>query len=292
MARFIAELGSNHNRDAERARRLVDACADAGAGAVKVQVFRIDDLFAPEILAARPELAARAGWELPLELLAPLAAHAHERGMAFGATPFALWAVDAVAEHVDFLKVASYELLWHDLLRACAQTGKPLVISTGMAAEAEIDAAMHVLREEGARPALLHCVSAYPTPRRDCNLAAIETLRARYDCSAGWSDHSADPAIVERAVRRWGAAEVELHVDLDDGAGHEAGPHNWTPARIAATISACELPPLHDCDAGDGDGIKRPMDSERHDVPWRADPSDGLRPLLATRTALRVGAAT
>jgi len=291
MARFIAEIGSNHNRDDARARRLIDECADAGAGAVKIQVFRIEDLFAPEVLAARAELRTRSAWEFPLELLAPLAAHAHDRGLEFGATPFALWAVDAVAEHVDFLKIASYELLWHDLLRACAETGRPLLLSTGMATVSEIDDAVAVLRAAGARDlTLLHCVSAYPTPLEQCNLAAIESLHERHGCAAGWSDHSADPAVVERAVRRWGAEQVELHVDLADEAGNEAGEHNWTPARLGATIAACAGPPLTDSAPADGDGVKRPMAAEAHDVPWRADPSDGLRPLLATRAALPSGA--
>ena len=135
MTTFIAELGSNHNGDLARAHELIDACAAAGATAAKVQVFRIDDLFAPEVLASRPEIAAREAWELPLALLAPLAARARRNGMTFGATPFGLWAVEEVAEHVDFLKIASYELLWHDLLRACAATGKPLIVSTGMATD-------------------------------------------------------------------------------------------------------------------------------------------------------------
>jgi len=289
---FIAELGSNHNGDLERAYELIDACAQAGARAVKIQVFRIDDLFSPEVLRTRPEIAAREAWEFALGMLAPLAARARERGMTFGATPFGLWAVDAVAPHVDFLKVASYELLWHDLLRACAATGKPLIVSTGMAAEAEIDAAVQVVRAAGGEDlTLLHCVSAYPTPPEQCNLAAIAALRERHGCPVGWSDHSADGAVVERAVRRWDAAQVELHVDLPDAAGHEAGAHNWTPADLAATIAACAGPPLDDDAPADGDGRKRPMPAEAHDVPWRADPSDGLRPLLATRAELRAAAA-
>ena len=148
--RFIAEIGSNHNRDLDRALALIDACADAGADAVKVQLFRIDDLFAPEALAAHAQLRARRAWELPPELLAPLAERCHERGLRFGATPFGLWAVEAAAPHVDFLKIASYELLWHDLLRACADTGLPLLVSTGMATDAEVDAAVAVAH--GRRP--------------------------------------------------------------------------------------------------------------------------------------------
>src|SRR6185312_1265699 len=133
MARLIAEVGSNHNRDLDRALRLLDACADAGCQAAKLQVFRVDDLFAPEVLAVRPDLRARRAWELPLELLDPIADRCRARGLALGATPFGLWAVEPLAARVDFLKVASYELLWHDLIRACAATGLPLVVSTGMA---------------------------------------------------------------------------------------------------------------------------------------------------------------
>ena len=291
MTTFIAELGSNHNGDLARAHELIDACAAAGATAAKVQVFRIDDLFAPEVLATRPEIAAREAWELPLSLLAPLAARARRNGMTFGATPFGLWAVEEVAAHVDFLKIASYELLWHDLLRACAATGKPLIVSTGMATDGEIDAAVDVMRAAGGDDlTLLHCVSAYPTPLEQCNLAAIAALRERHGCAVGWSDHSASAAVVERAVRRWGAEQVELHVDLPDAGGNEAGAHNWTPADLATTIAACAGPRIDDASAADGDGRKRPMAAEAHDVPWRADPSDGLRPLLATRATLRAQA--
>ena len=291
MARFIAEIGSNHNRDEARAFELVDACAAAGAWAAKVQLFAVEDLFAPAALDFKPELRDRSAWELPLAMLAPLARRSRERGMRFGATPFALWAVEAAAEHVDFLKVASYELLWHDLLRACARTGKPLVLSTGMATQDEIDEAVAVMREAGATDVtLLHCVSAYPTPLEQCNLAAIATLRERHGCASGWSDHSADPAVVERAVRRWRAELVEVHVDLPDAGGNEAGEHNWTPDDLRAALAACAGPPLDDESPADGDGVKRPMGAEAHDVPWRADPSDGLRPLRATRAALRAEA--
>jgi N-acetylneuraminate synthase len=281
---FIAEIGSNHNRDPERALALVDACAAAGADAVKVQLFRVEDLFAPEALAAHAQLRARSAWELPPELLGPLAERCRERGMRFGATPFATWAVEAAAPHVDFLKIASYELLWHELLRACASTGLPLLVSTGMATDAEVDAAVASI--PGAALTLLHCVSAYPVPPEQCNLAAIGALRERHGVPVGWSDHSRDPAVVERAVRRWGASDVELHVDAEDERGHEAGAHNWTPARLAALIAACAGPPLTDADPSDGDGVKRPATAEAHDVPWRADPSDGLRPLLSERAAV------
>jgi sialic acid synthase SpsE len=284
MARFIAELGSNHNRDRNRAFELIDGAARAGAHAVKIQVFHVEDLFAPEILAVRDDLRAREAWEFPMELLEPLADHARSAGLQFSASAFGLWAIEALDEHVDFWKVASYELLWHELLRALAATGKPIVLSTGMATDEEIDAALAAI--PGSTVRLLHCVSAYPTPEDQCNLAAIGSLRDRHDIPVGWSDHSRDSRVVERAVRRWNATDVELHLDLADEAGHEAGAHNWTPERLAALIAACDGPPLRDASPLDGDGYKRPMPAEEHDVPWRADPSDGLRPLRATREAL------
>jgi sialic acid synthase SpsE len=285
MARFIAELGSNHNRDRERAFELVDACAQAGADALKIQVFHIEDLFAPEVLAAREELRERRAWEFPMDLLAPLAERARAAGLQFSATAFGLWAIEPLNDHVDFWKVASYELMWHDLLRELAATGKPIVLSTGMATEHEIDAALAAI--PGADVRLLHCVSAYPTPEDQCNLAAIATLRERTGLAVGWSDHSRNDRVVERAVRRWGASEIELHVDLPDERGNEGGEHNWTPERLAAVIAASAGPPLTDESQLDGDGRKRPMPAEEPDVAWRADPSDGLRPLLATRESLR-----
>jgi sialic acid synthase SpsE len=309
MTRFIAELGSNHNRDLARALALLEQSARAGARAVKLQVFRVEDLFAPEVLAMREDLLARRAWEMPIELLAPIAERARAVGMELGATAFGLWAIDALLEHVDFFKIASYELLWHELIRRTAATGRPLMISTGMAGIAEIDAAVSTARTAGCTDLrLLHCVSGYPTPPEQCNLAAIGTLRERYGCPVGWSDHSARAEVVTRAVRRWGASDIELHVDLD-GEGLEGGPHNWTPAALAELIAGlaepaeggppsanappgahANNPPNAHADgppSADGDGIKRPMPIERYDVAWRADPSDGLRPLLATRAALR-----
>ncbi len=327
MTRFIAEIGSNHNRDLDRALALLDVAARAGAGAAKLQVFRVEDLFAPEALAAREDLRARRAWELPLELLEPIARRCRELDLELGATPFGLWAIEALEPYVDFFKIASYELLWHESIHMLAATGKPLVISTGMATLQEIDAAVAVARDAGCRDLrLLHCVSGYPTPPEQCNLAAIETLRERYRCPVGWSDHSGRAQIVRRAVRRWGASDVELHVDLDGG-GREAGEHNWTPAALAELIaslaaSGADAPetadpseaegnprPVGSLDAAtdgleaagsldvatdgleaarglDGDGVKRPMPVEKPDLPWRADPSDGLRPLGPCRDRL------
>lgn len=279
MARFIAEVSSNHGRDPQRCIDFIDAAAEIGCWAVKFQLFRIDHMFAPEILAVSPMHRARRDWELPVDYLPRLAQRCRERGIRFACTPFDLQAVEELAPHVDFYKIASYELLWHPLLSACAATGKPLILSTGMAVDAEIDAAVQAARLAGAQDlTLLHCVSGYPTPAPDCNLAAIASLRERHGCGTGWSDHSVDAAVVCRAVHRWGAEVVEFHLDLDGRGEEYASGHCWLPETVAPVIRAC-----HDAREADGDGRKLPAAAERPDCDWRADPVDGLRPLQPVR---------
>src|SRR6201996_1753796 len=235
---FIAEASSNHGRDLSRAKAFVDAAADAGCDAVKFQLFKIDRMFAPEILSCSPKHRARAEWELPLDHLAPLAEHCAARGIQFSCTPFYLEAVRELEPYVDFYKVASYELLVTDLLKACAETGKPVILSTGMATMAEIVTASDTLKQAGARDiTLLHCVSAYPTPIAEANLSAIAAIRDATGLKTGWSDHTRRPAVIERAVHRWGASAVEFHLDLDGKGAEFAGGHCWLPEEIAPVIA-------------------------------------------------------
>jgi len=276
---FVAEVSSNHNRDLERCLRFIDTAASLGCAAVKFQLFRVDELFAPEVLARSAAHRDRRRWELPVEFLPDLAARCHQKGVGFACTPFYLGAVAALQPHVDFLKVASYELLWDDLLAACAATGRSVVLSTGMATLAEVEHAVTVLRLAGCRePSILHAVSSYPAAPESCNLAAIETLRRACSCPVGWSDHTVDAAVIHRAVHRWGAHMVEFHLDLE-GAGEEyGGGHCWLPDQIAPVIAS-----VNAGTAADGDGDKVAAGSETEERQWRADPSDGLRPLVATR---------
>ena len=283
MPAFVAEVSSNHSRDLDRCLAFVDASADAGCSGVKFQLFRLRELFAPEILEASEKHRAREAWELPLDFLPPIVERSRERGLDFLCTPFYLDAVDELLPFVDAYKIASYELLWSDLLRECAATGKPVILSTGMATLPEISGAVSVLRDSGcANLTLLHCVSGYPTPREQCNLAAIGTLRRDFDCSVGWSDHSVDHAVVQRAVHRWGAEMIEFHLDLDRcGAEYGAG-HCWLPEQIAPVIADVRA-----ALEADGNGEKVPAPAELTDRDWRADPVDGLRPLRAIRAGWR-----
>jgi len=287
VALFIAEASSNHGRDLGRALAFVDAAADAGCDAVKFQLFKIDRMFAPEILSQSPKHRARREWELPVAHLKPLAERCHARGIQFSCTPFYLEAVEELAPYVDFYKVASYELLVTPLLEACARSGKPVVLSTGMATMDEIVRAADTLKRAGAKDiTLLHCVSAYPTPAREANLSAIEAIRKATGCKTGWSDHTRRPAVIERAVHHWNAAAVEFHLDLDgDGAEYAAG-HCWLPDEIAPVIAR-----IRESAVADGTGFKGPQPSEIADREWRADPSDGMRPLLHVRASYKPEAA-
>lgn len=276
---FIAEVSSNHHQDLARCLKFVDSAAESGCDAVKFQLFRIDELFAPEVLAVSEEHRARKAWELPLEFLPAIKKRCSDRGVLFSCTPFYLRAVEELQPYVDFLKIASYELLWDDLLEACAHTGLPVVLSTGMANLTEIDRAVACLRKAGAANiTLLHCVSAYPTPVNECNLAVMETFRKRYGVQIGWSDHSVSPAVINRAVHRWGADVIEFHLDLDETGAEYAAGHCWLPGQIAQVIVACRQGALID-----GSAEKRLTPSEADDREWRADPVDGLRPLRQVR---------
>jgi sialic acid synthase SpsE len=133
MSFFIAEVSSNHYRDLDRSFAFIDAAAKAHCGAVKFQLFKIDQLFAPEILEKSEAHRRRKDWELPVEFLPQLARRCVENQIQFSCTPFYLAAVDELEPYIDFYKIASYELLWDDLLGACARTRKPVILSTGMA---------------------------------------------------------------------------------------------------------------------------------------------------------------
>lgn len=279
MVRFIAEVSSNHQRDLSRSFDFIEAAARVGCSAVKFQLFKVELLFSPEILERSEQHRQRKEWELPLEFVPELAQRCRKLGIDFSCTPFYLDAVAELEPYVDFYKIASYELLWDALLVACARTGKPVVLSTGMATIDEIRHAADLLRQNGcSSPILLHCTSAYPTPYAEANLAAIDTIRQATGCEVGWSDHTVESAVIQRAIHRWGARVIEFHLDLD-GKGEEFGAgHCWLPDQIAAVIQ--------DIEKGfeaDGNGVKEPVSSELADRLWRADPSDGLRPMTEIR---------
>ena len=258
---FIAEVSSNHHRDLQRCIEFIKTAADIGCDAVKFQLFKIEELFAPEILSKSEMHRKRKQWELPVSFLPQLKQSCDEYGIQFSCTPFYLDAVAELEPFVNFYKIASYELLWDDLLAACAKTGKPVVISAGMATIEEIDHALKTLKENGASDiTLLHCVSAYPTPERECNLAVLGSFRNRYQVKVGWSDHTVSSAVINRAVHRWEADVVEFHLDLDETGDEYAAGHCWLPQQIATVIQGVKLATVID-----GNPVKQFVASEASD---------------------------
>ena len=283
--KFIAEVSSNHGADLDRAIEFIRVSANIGCDAVKFQLFKIDQLFAPEILEKSWEHRRRKEWELPEEYIPELATYAHDLGLEFGCTPFYLDAVDILEPHVDFFKIASYELLWTDLLEKCTRTGKPVMLSTGMATEEEIQSAYSICAKEGvADLTIFHCNSSYPTPLNEVNLQVIDRLRRVFNQSnpqpkIGWSDHSRNPAVIQRAVHHYNVDTVEFHLDLDTKGEEYSAGHCWLPVEMELVIQQIKM-----AEKADGSGLVEYSNAEAPEREWRADPLDGLRPFTKLRT--------
>ena len=279
MVDFIAEVSSNHLRNIERCYKFVDIASSIGCDAVKFQLFRIDELFSSEALAVKPELRIRKSWELPRKFIPLIKQRCIEKNIKFCCTPFSLTAVNELAPYVDIYKIASYEILWLDLIKSIAKTSIPLIISTGMATLPEVQSAIDTYGIDKIKDlSLLHCVSNYPALPEQCNLSAIKTIKQKFNINVGWSDHTRNPHVVHRAISKFGAEIVEFHLDIDERGPEYATGHCWLPNEIEEVIKVVRQYPIMD-----GDGEKKTNEFEKTERGWRADPSDGLRPLKATR---------
>ena len=277
---FIAEVSSNHHQSIERYYDFIDKAAEIGCQAVKFQLFRIDQLFTKEVILSNSDIQGRVKWELPLEYVPLILERCKNNKILFGCTPFYLDAVSFLSQYVDFFKIASYELLWLDLISACSKTNKPLILSSGMANINEIQNAINVARKNNCEDlSILHCVSGYPTPLDQCNLKAINTLKElSEDIKVGWSDHSKNPIVLNRAINHWNAEIIEFHLDLDGKGGEYKSGHCWLPNEIEPIIKSSKS-----FEFIDGTGKKEALLVEENERFWRADPSDGLRPLRCIR---------
>jgi N-acetylneuraminate synthase/N,N'-diacetyllegionaminate synthase len=264
----VAEAGVNHNGDVEQAHRLVDVAAEAAADAVKFQTFDPERLVSPQAGkaayqtantgSAGSQLEMLRGLALPREALAPLAAHAQERGLLFLSTPFDEESADLLDRlGMPAFKVPSGELTNHPFVAHVASRGKPVLMSTGMSTLAEVAAAVQVVRENGDPPlALLHCVTSYPAAPADCNLRAMASMRAAFGVPVGWSDHTEGIEVSVAAVAA-GAAVLEKHFTLDrtlPGPDHRA---SLEPGELSAMVRT-----IREIEAAMGDGVKRPAAAE------------------------------
>jgi pseudaminic acid synthase len=223
---IIAELSANHNNDVQLALNTIEAMASSGANAVKVQTFTADamtlDLPSSDFMT-RPD-SAWAGQKLydlyskgalPYDWHPQLKAHANALGLDFFSSPFDLKAVDLLEElEVPAYKIASLEINHIPLIDKVAKTGKPVILSTGVASVEDIDLAVKTIRKYHNDIALLKCTTAYPTLPEESNLLHIQSLISTFGVIGGLSDHSMSPFIPAVAVAN-GAKIIEKHFILD-----------------------------------------------------------------------------
>lgn len=285
----IAEAGSNHNRDFDTARRLVDEAAAAGADAVKFQTYSGSSLYstkAPlfdylsDLTSQKPHELLEA-ISLPRDWQPLLAVHCREQGIEFLSSPFDLDAVDELdVLGVAAFKIASFELVDLPFLREVGRRGRPLIISTGMATLGEIEEAVDAARDGGASEfVLLQCASVYPSPPHIMNLNAIRTMQTAFGLPVGLSDHTLGIHVAIASVAA-GAVMIEKHYTLDRTHPGPDHPFAIEPDELASLVRQ-----VHDVEAAMGDGIKRgPTDEEAAEMYSKA------RRSVVAATAIPAGA--
>ncbi len=249
---IIAELSGNHDQSLDKALAMVDAAAAAGADAIKLQTYTADtmtlDVHHGEFFIDNPDSlwygqslyqlyqVASTPWEWHQAIFARAASH----GMLAFSTPFDVSAVAFLQQlDVPCYKIASFENTDHRLLAAVAVTGKPVIMSTGMASQAELAEAVDVLRQHGCQHIiLLKCTSHYPADPVDANLATLPHLASLFDCHVGLSDHTMGIGVSVAAVAL-GATVIEKHFVLDRSEGGVDAEFSLEPAELRLLVDEC-----------------------------------------------------
>ena len=241
----IAEMSANHNGNIETAFKLIEAAKQAGADAVKMQTYRPDiitlDCDTEDFRIHGGLWDGRTLYDLyqeahtPWDWHAPLFAHARKHGITIFRSPFDNTAVDLLEDlNAPAYKIASFEAVDHALIKYVASTGKPMIISTGLADAQEIQEAIDAAREGGCKElAILHCVSGYPAPAEDYNLRTIPDMIQRFGLTVGLSDHTLDNTTAITSVAM-GASIIEKHFTLDRRGGGPDDSFSLEPAELAA----------------------------------------------------------
>lgn len=249
---IIAELSGNHDQSLDKALLMVEAAAKCGADAIKLQTYTPDtitlDVHDNEFFIDNPDSLWHGSslYNLykqamtPWEWHKPLFDRAKELGMLAFSSPFDLTAVDYLEQlDVPCYKIASFENIDHGLIAAVARTGKPVIVSTGMATQTELAEAVEVLQRSGCKDIiLLKCTSNYPARPVDANLNTIPHLAALFDCQVGLSDHTAGIGVSVAAVAL-GATVIEKHFVLDRSEGGVDAAFSMEPAEFTLLVSEC-----------------------------------------------------
>jgi N-acetylneuraminate synthase len=239
----IAEMSANHNGQISTAFRLIDEAKRAGANAVKLQTYTPDTITlnsdAPDFCISGGLWDGRTLYDLyreahmPWDWHKPLFEHARHTGITIFSSPFDSTAVDLLEDlNAPAYKIASFEAIDLPLIRYAASTGKPMIISTGMADADEIQEAVDAALGAGCQQlALLYCVSGYPAPAADYKLRTLQDMAKRFGCVTGWSDHTLDNTIAIASVAL-GSCIIEKHFTLDRNGGGPDDSFSLEPADL------------------------------------------------------------
>ncbi|WP_270978418.1 N-acetylneuraminate synthase [Campylobacter helveticus] len=269
---IIAEAGVNHNGDLNLAKKLIEQAAKAGADIVKFQTFKAEDCVSIKAKKAKYQLENTAKDESQLEMIKKLELsreahfelmkHCKKHNIAFLSTPFDLESVAFLQSlNLSYFKIPSGEITNFPYLKAVAKCKKKVLLSTGMANLAEIEAALEILRKNGTRDiTLLHCTTEYPAPFEEVNLNAIKTLKEAFKLKVGYSDHTKGIVAALGAVAL-GAVVIEKHFTLDktmEGPDHKA---SLEPSELK---ELCEG--IRTLEKALGNGIKKASKSEAKNI--------------------------
>lgn len=271
---IIAEAGVNHNGNIDLAKELITKGAEAGVDAVKFQTFKAETLVTKIAKKADYQIENTGNsedsqyemikkLELDYEIHEELKAFAESKGVEFLSSAFDLDSIDLLDElGMRFFKVPSGEITNYPYLKKVAQKGKPVVLSTGMSNLGDIEKALEVLEDNGAKKiTVLHCNTEYPTPMEDVNLLAMNTIQNAFNVEIGYSDHTLGIEVPISAVAL-GARIIEKHFTLDktmEGPDHRA---SLEPDELKTMVSS-----IRNIEKALGDGVKKPTRSEMKNIP-------------------------
>ncbi|MCI8382982.1 MAG: N-acetylneuraminate synthase [Lachnospiraceae bacterium] len=268
---IIAEAGVNHNGSVDLAKRLVDRAKECGADIVKFQTARLGSLvtkFAPMAAYQKENTGIEESQKnmlsrllLSFEDFLGLSEYCRNAGIKFLSTPFDIDSIHFLNSLQDIWKIPSGEITNYPYLVEIARTGKDIILSTGMSTLDEVDAALEVLKVNGAgKITLLHCTTDYPASPEDVNLRAMLTMKEHCGCPVGYSDHTQGIEVSVAAVAL-GAEVIEKHFTLDktmEGPDHKA---SLEPDELKAMVRA-----VRNIEKALGDGLKIPSDSEKVNI--------------------------
>jgi N-acetylneuraminate synthase len=269
----IAEAGSNwkcgtFEEDLMQAKKLIKIASNANADAVKFQTFKANSLYAYN--AGKSDYLSKNGIDqtvndmfdyltMPHEMIPELAKTCKQENILFMSTPFSVEDAKEIEPYVDLHKVASYEINHVRLVEYLAQTGKPMIVSTGASTFTEIDFAVNLIKKNNnSKIALLQCTSKYPAPVESLNLSVIPTIKSRYGVPVGLSDHSVEPLLAPILAVGYGATIIEKHFTVDKNLPGPDHKFALIPSELEMMVHL-----IRNADKAKGSGNKEILDDEK-----------------------------